>query len=51
MASALRGKNYLAIIVCYLISWTRIIAQVTIYRSLRIGRDRHLDQSEAYDIT
>ena len=28
----------------------RIIVQVTIYRRPRIGRDGHLDQSEAYDI-
>ena len=28
----------------------RILVQVTIYRRLRIGRDGHLDQSEAYDI-
>ena len=28
----------------------RILAQVTIYRRLQIGRDGHLDQSEAYDI-
>ena len=27
-----------------------ILVQVTIYRRLRIGRDGHLDQSEAYDI-
>ena len=30
--------------------WARILVQVTIYRRLRIGRDGHLDQSEAYDI-
>ena len=29
----------------------RILVQVTIYRSFRIGRDGHLDQSEAYDIS
>ena len=28
----------------------RILEQVTIYRRLLIGRDGHLDQSEAYDI-
>ena len=28
----------------------RILVQVTIYRRLLIGRDGHLDQSEAYDI-
>ena len=31
--------------------WVRILVQVTIYRSLQIGRDGHLDQSEAYDIS
>ena len=30
---------------------TRILVQVTIYRKLLIGRDGHLDQSEAYDIS
>ena len=30
--------------------WVRILVQVTIYRRLRISRDGHLDQSEAYDI-
>ena len=29
----------------------RILVQVTIYRRLRISRDVHLDQSEAYDIS
>ena len=29
----------------------RILVQVTIYRRLRIGRDDHLDQSEAYGIS
>ena len=29
----------------------RILVQVTIYRRLLIGRDGHLDQSEAYDIS
>ena len=33
------------------ISGTRILVQVTIYRRLLIGRDGHLDQSEAYDIS
>ena len=28
-----------------------ILLQVTIYRRLRIGRDGHLDQSEAYDMS
>ena len=30
---------------------SRILVQVTIYRRLQIGRDSHLDQSEAYDIS
>ena len=29
----------------------RILVQVTIYRRLLIGRDGHLNQSEAYDIS
>ena len=29
----------------------RILEQVTIYCRPRIGRDGHLDQSEAYDIS
>ena len=32
-------------------SWGRILVQVTIYGRLLIGRDGHLDQSEAYDIS
>ena len=32
------------------VGWARIRVQVTIYHRLRIGRDGHLDQSEAYDI-
>ena len=32
-------------------SWGHILVQVTIYRRLLIGRDGHLDQSEAYDIS
>ena len=31
--------------------WARILVQVTIYCRLLIGRDGHLDQSEAYDIS
>ena len=31
--------------------WVRILVQVMIYRRLLIGRDGHLDQSEAYDIS
>ena len=30
-------------------SRARFLVQVKIYRRLRIGRDGHLDQSEAYD--
>ena len=35
------------------LTYTRacILVQVTIYRRLRLGRDDHLDQSEAYDIS
>ena len=33
------------------ISWARILVQVTINRRLLIGRDGHLDQSEAYDLS
>ena len=29
----------------------RILVQATIYRRFRIGRDSHLDQSGAYDIS
>ena len=32
-------------------SRARILEQVTIYRRLLIGRDGHLGQSEAYDIS
>ena len=35
----------------YIRFWARILVQVTIYRRLLIGRDDHLDQSEAYDIS
>ena len=34
-----------------LLVWTRILVQVTINRRLLIGRDDHLDQSEAYDLS
>ena len=33
------------------IARARILVQVAIYRRLQIGRDGHLDQSEAYDIS
>ena len=36
---------------CNTHTWDRILVQVTIYRRLLIGRDGHLDQSEAYDIS
>ena len=32
-------------------SRAHILIQVTLYRRLRIGRDGHLDQSEAYDMS
>ena len=35
----------------HLIVRARILVQVTIYRRLLIGRDGHLDQSEAYDVS
>ena len=31
--------------------WACILVQVTMYHRLRIGRDGHLDQSKAYDIS
>ena len=34
----------------YMMFWVPILVQVTIHRRLRIGRDGHLDLSEAYDI-
>ena len=39
------------VIVVYCAPRARILVQVTIYRRLLIGRDGHLDQSEAYDIS
>ena len=33
------------------VCWARILVQVTINRRLLIGRDGHLDQSEAYDLS
>ena len=35
----------------WLCAWSRILVQVTIYLRFLIGRDGHLDQSEAYDIS
>ena len=37
--------------VMFIVFWSRILEQVTIYRRLQIGRDGHIDQSEAYDIS
>ena len=51
MASQTRSTNALR---PYILNWRslgRILVQVTIYRRLLIGRDGHLDQSEAYDIS
>ena len=36
---------------CFLSCWDRILVQVTRNRRLLIGRDGHLDQSEAYDLS
>ena len=47
----LKYKKKIEGIVRYLWDWARILVQVTIYRRLLIGRDGHLDQSEAYDIS
>ena len=35
----------------YLLAWGSILVQVTINRRLRIGRDGHLDQTEAHAIS
>ena len=40
---------YMTLIITIL--WARILVQVTIYRRLLIGRDGHLHQSKAYDIS
>ena len=40
-----------AIFLQFIRDLTRILVQVTIYRRFLIGRDGHLDQSEAYDIS
>ena len=43
---------YVGIVNCFMtLTLGRILVQVTIYRRLLIGRDGHLDQSEAYDIS
>ena len=39
------------ILIIYSDNMACIVVQVTIYHSLLIGRDGHLDQSEAYDIS
>ena len=50
--SSLFHLNYQKLhVFCYRGSRARILVQVTIYRRLLIGRDGHLDQSEAYDIS
>ena len=36
---------------CVIADQGRILVQVTINRRLLIGRDGHLDQSEAYDLS
>ena len=38
-------------LVALCLSLVRVLVQVAIYRRLLIGRDGHLDQSEAYDIS
>ena len=44
-------RSVILLIVWLLAQLGRILVQVTIYRRLLIGRDGHLDQSEAYDIS
>ena len=39
------------ILISMILIRARILVQVTIYRRLLIGRDGHLDQPEAYDIS
>ena len=46
-----RGGVLFVITGRHLITRVRILVQVTIYRRLWIGRDGHLDQSKAYDIS
>ena len=38
-------------IIGYIIAMDRILVHVTIYRRLQIGRDDHLDQSKACNIS
>ena len=40
-----------SVVIAVVQCWARILVQVTIYGRLLIGRDGHLDQSEAYDIS
>ena len=47
-AAAVKG---LRVKLCQLLFWACILVQVTIHRRLLIGRDGHLDQSEAYNIS
>ena len=44
-------SHVVMLVVTCLQLWARILVQVTIYRRFLIGRDDHLDQSEAYDIS
>ena len=45
-------KVFTTLFYSYCIAYrTGILVQVTIYRRLLVGRDDHLDQSEAYDIS
>ena len=50
----MQNPQYKNVIILYpsrVAPWARILVQVTIYRRLLIGRDGHLNQSEAYDIS
>ena len=50
-ALKLTGPRFEAINCLCLRARARILVQVTINRRLLIGRDGHLDQSEAYDLS
>ena len=50
-STAIRNMSTLTRQGSTLVVRTCILVQVTIYRGLLIGRDGHLDQSEAYDIS
>ena len=47
----IRGSTTINSYLLHLEHWARILVQVTINRRLLIGRDGHLDQSEAYDLS